>query len=226
MAYDLGEWIKNYIFYPLSLSKMNQHLSSSEKLSKNKYLQTTLLMLLPLLFVWLFTGIWHGASWKYVLYGLYYYIILALGLLLEPFFAKLCKKMHIRRDGKAYHAFQTVRTAGLVLVGLTLFRADTTVVAIQIVASVLRLESPVGSLMALYNACELSALDYVVIFVGVLTHVVISCKEEYKEFDIYKILQQKPVLRWLFCTAAIALLIALGVYGTAYTAQPFVYAQF
>ena len=39
--------------------------------------------LLNLLLVWLLTGLWHGASWNFVLWGLYYALLLILEKLLE-----------------------------------------------------------------------------------------------------------------------------------------------
>ena len=44
-----------------------------------------LVVAFPLLFVWLYNGIWHGSSWKYIAYGMYYYVIMMIGLLLKPF---------------------------------------------------------------------------------------------------------------------------------------------
>lgn len=40
-------------------------------------------------------GIWHGASWKYIFYGLYYYIIMMLGMLFEPLFKFIIEKLKI-----------------------------------------------------------------------------------------------------------------------------------
>lgn len=221
----LGEWIRNYIFYPMSLSKLNKKASSFfVKHIKNAYVQSTLQMLFPLLFVWLFTGIWHGASWKYVLYGLYYYIILSLGLLLEPVFESFCKKTHINRESGGYHAFQTVRTAVLVAFGLTLFRADSTGIAVKITASLFKF-SGLSEIATLYADAGLSVLDYAVILFFTAFMIFISVKEE-RGTDIFDVLEKHKVLRWICCTAAVIALLALGVYGVAYTAQPFVYAQF
>lgn len=222
----LGVWIRTYIFYPLSLTKWNTRLTNKAGKIKNTYFRSTLPMLLPLLFVWLFTGIWHGASWKYVLYGLYYYVILALGLLLEPVFVRLCGALHIRRDTRDYHIFQILRTDILVLVGLTLFRADTVRQAAQILLSVVQPGATVTELVALKDASTLSILDFAVIAAGVAVFAVLSLCEEKKDFDLYDALEKRPALRWLFVTAAILAVIVIGVYGAGYTAKPFVYAQF
>ena len=222
----LGAWIKDYIFYPLSLSGWNTRLTGKAGKIHNACFRATLPMLLPLLFVWLFTGIWHGASWKYVLYGFYYYVLLALGLLLEPVFAKVCGRLRIDRESRAYHAFQILRTDVLVMIGLTLFRADTVRQAGSILLSVLRVNADIkGQLLTLKDASTLSFLDFALLGVGILLFMLLSCREE-KGFDLYAFLEKHPVRRWIFCTVAILALIALGVWGSAYTAKPFVYAQF
>ena len=222
----LGGWIRNYIFYPLSLTKWNTRLTTKAGTIKNAYFRSTLPMLLPLLFVWLFTGIWHGASWKYVLYGLYYYIILASGLLFEPVFALVCKKLHIRRESGAYHVFQILRTDLLVLAGLTLFRADTVRQAGRILLSVFQIGAIVPELAGLKDASTLSILDFALLLIGTAAFAVLSVCEEKKEFNLFDALEKRPAVRWLFVTAAILAVIALGVYGAGYTAKPFVYAQF
>ncbi len=220
----LGSWIKNYIFYPLSLSKRNARLTARAGKCKNVYYRSTLPMLLPLLFVWLFMGVWHGASWKYVLYGLYYYILIALGLLLEPLSARICAAIRFKRTSRVWALFQMVRTIVLVLVGLTLFRADTTMDAIRILRSVFSPGS-VSELFMMRNASGLTIQDLLLLAAGVLAMAALSVWEECGH-DLFDMLEKRPVLRWIFCTAGVLLVILFGVYGTAYTTQPFVYAQF
>ncbi|MFQ9895378.1 MAG: MBOAT family O-acyltransferase [Lachnospira sp.] len=40
------------------------------------------------LLIFFVVGIWHGAAWKYIAYGMYNGIIIAVSSLLEPLYAK------------------------------------------------------------------------------------------------------------------------------------------
>lgn len=55
----LGSWFKSYVYFPLGGSK--------------KGLPKTLI---NLLIVWMLTGLWHGASWNFILWGLYFGILI------------------------------------------------------------------------------------------------------------------------------------------------------
>jgi len=59
----LGSWFRTYLFIPLEFAR------KSEKVLRQ---QTNLLI------VFLLTGLWHGASWNFVLWGAYYGVILAI----------------------------------------------------------------------------------------------------------------------------------------------------
>lgn len=58
---SLGRFFREYVYFPLGGSRKGRH-------------RTTLNLLL----VWSLTGLWHGASWNFVLWGLYYGILIAL----------------------------------------------------------------------------------------------------------------------------------------------------
>ena len=64
---SLSSWFKDYVYIPLGGSRVN--------ILKN---------IRNILVVWILTGFWHGASWNFIFWGLYYGIL----LLLEKFVLK------------------------------------------------------------------------------------------------------------------------------------------
>lgn len=45
--------------------------------------------ILNLFLVWLLTGMWHGADWNYILWGLYFFVFLALEKFIFPFLQRM-----------------------------------------------------------------------------------------------------------------------------------------
>ena len=56
---SLGSWFRDYVYIPLG----------GNRVSKIKFLRNILI-------VWLLTGIWHGASWNFIIWGLLFGILL------------------------------------------------------------------------------------------------------------------------------------------------------
>lgn len=70
------------------------------------------------------TGVWHGASWGYILWGVYYGVLLISGLIFQPTFKKWGKKLKINPHAPWFIGFQILRTMTLVLLGYVLFRSS------------------------------------------------------------------------------------------------------
>lgn len=92
---SLGTWFRDYVYIPLG----------GNRVSKTRWLRN-------LFVVWLLTGIWHGANWTFVLWGLYYFVL----LLLE----KVCFGAALKR----HRVFGHVYTLLAVNIGWVLFRSD------------------------------------------------------------------------------------------------------
>ena len=94
---SLGSWFRDYVYIPLG----------GNRVSKIKHLRNILV-------VWLLTGIWHGASWNFVIWGLMFGIILIIEkLFLNKYLEKL--PSFIRR---IYVLF-------IVMISFIIFNADT-----------------------------------------------------------------------------------------------------
>jgi len=73
---SLGSWFRDYVYIPLG----------GNRVSKSRWVFNTLV-------VWMLTGLWHGAAWNFVLWGLLY----AAFLLLEKFVPALQKLPNLLR---------------------------------------------------------------------------------------------------------------------------------
>ena len=80
---SLGEWFRDYIYFPMGGSRVA---------SKTR-------LILNLLVVWLLTGLWHGASWNYIIWGLGYFSLIAFEHI-TGYPDKICSK-----SGKLFYRF-------------------------------------------------------------------------------------------------------------------------
>ena len=81
---SLSSWFRDYMFYPIQRSRAMTSLSRRMKAHGHRKGGRTAVTVIALLAVWSATGLWHGASWNYVLWGLYYFVLLTAEMLLQP----------------------------------------------------------------------------------------------------------------------------------------------
>lgn len=222
----LGTWLRDYVLYPVTLSRPMQHFSRFVKRHFNSYFAKFVPTAISLFCVWICMGIWHGVGWKYVIYGMYYYIIMLVGMLAEPIFKRACGGLHIRRESKGFHIFRILRTCVLVSTGMLIFRADSTGSAWNMLCAIFSgfsLQSLTdGSLLKL--GCD--GKDLIVILLGCLIVFVASLLQE-KGHALRTELAAKPLpLRWAVYLTGILVLVVFGAYGDGYGTVDFIYAGF
>ena len=114
---SLGSWMRDYIFYPIALTKPMQRFGKWAKAKLGTHAGRTLPACVANILVFLMVGIWHGADWHYVGWGLYNGIIVAVSDLLAPAFRSLKERLRIADDATWFHVFAVVRTFCVVNVG-------------------------------------------------------------------------------------------------------------
>ena len=93
---SLSTWFRDYVYIPLG----------GNRVSKFKWLRNILV-------VWLLTGLWHGASWNFILWGVYYGIILMIEkVLLGRIIEKLPKVL------------QHIYALFFIIIGWVIFRVE------------------------------------------------------------------------------------------------------
>ncbi|MBQ3671706.1 MAG: MBOAT family protein [Treponema sp.] len=110
---SLSHWFRDYVYIPLGGSRHG-----------------TMRTYINLLVVWGLTGFWHGASWNFIFWGLYYFAFLAL----ERFWWK-------KILSKLPTAVQHFYTISVVSIGWLLFRAEGPRAVIKYARSLFRLSS-------------------------------------------------------------------------------------
>lgn len=100
---SLGTWFRDYVYFPLGGSRVK---------SKARHI-------FNLFVVWFLTGVWHGANWTFIVWGLYYFVLLVI--------EKMCFGDYIKnvRSKPVYmRALSHIFTLFAVLIGWVVFRAD------------------------------------------------------------------------------------------------------
>lgn len=97
---SLSTWFRDYVYVPLG----------GNRVSRSRWI-------FNLFAVWLLTGIWHGANWTFIVWGLYYFVF----LLFE----------RLTGFGKKLGVFSHVYTLLVVLVGWVIFRAESLPLAMR-----------------------------------------------------------------------------------------------
>ena len=213
----LGTWLKEYVFYPISLSKINMKLNLKLMKMKSKYLSKFIITAFPLFFVWFFNGMWHGASFKYVVYGLYYYVLMMIGILLEPILKKIISIFKVNTEVWSYKFFQAIRTILIVCFGMFLFRVD------SFAQMGVMLHSKAST--ALFSL-GLKKADFALLIVGIFIMLIVGVMQEFN-INIRKELQkQNLIFKWLVYYIIIFSIIIFGIYGKGYDAASFIYGGF
>lgn len=85
----LGTWMKDYLFYPISLSGWMISFRKWCRRMFGKEMDRTLPVGLANLIVFLAVGVWHGPEWHFIAYGMYNGIIIAVSGVLAGTFRRL-----------------------------------------------------------------------------------------------------------------------------------------
>ena len=114
---SLGAFMRDYIFYPLALTKPMMNLGKKAGKKYGKHLERVLPACIANIVVFIVVGVWHGPQLHYLLWGLYNGIIIALSDLLAPAFTGIAKKLKINTQTGAFHVFRILRTFFIVNIG-------------------------------------------------------------------------------------------------------------
>lgn len=194
---SLSSWFRDYLYIPLGGSRVSV---------KRTYLN--------LFIVFAATGIWHGASWNFIIWGFWHGLfIVAERMGIDKFLTKTNK------------GIQHIYTLLIVIIGWVIFRADNFSYAIDILKRMFYLNTNKTNII--YNLDYFITLKNCIVFILAIilclpTYHWLSKKIHNKEVTknkkiLYRIIYQTAILSLLFISI---ILISQGTYN------PFIYFRF
>ncbi len=169
---SLTTWFRDYIYIPLGGSRV----------SKMRVLRNTLI-------VFLISGLWHGANWTFVIWGLFH-AILFLPLILTKNNRKYTDNVAQNRWLPSLkESFQMMTTFLLVCIGWIFFRADTIHMAFDYMFRILN--PTLFQLPFLMNQSY-----YIPLFVFILVLLIVEWIQRDKDYGLELNTRMPLVLRW------------------------------
>lgn len=222
---SMGTWFKDYIFYPLSVAPWLLKLGKSARVHISESFGRKLSVYVSTIITWFLTGLWHGAAWNFVVWGLLNAFFILLAEEFKPVSRRFRERHAALVSSFGYRVFETLRTF-LLMCSLRMLDCYRDVgVSFRAFGSIFTDfnwgEAFSGALLQL----GLKGADYIVAALGVGAMLVVSCVTE-KRGSVRELLWQKPVLSYAsFLILALCVLV-FGAYGVGYDASQFIYNQF
>ena len=220
----LGEWMKSYIFYPISVSQPMLKLSKSAREKMGNF-GKRLPVYVASIATWFVTGIWHGITPNFVLWGMLNCFVIVVSEELAPLYEKFHNRFPNLKETKGYGAFEILR----MFILMNLIRI------VDLFPDVSQYFARMGSLATTFNfhilwdgtmlKLGLTSLDYIILGVGILLMFAVSVYQE-KKGSVRELLWTKPALRYSLLFILFVIVLLMGSYGIGYNASNFIYNQF
>ena len=220
----MGSWFTDYIFYPLSVSRPMQKFSSFSCAKLGNAVGMRLPVYAATIATWFLTGLWHGAGWNFIVWGLLNCLVILVSRELEPFYRCFNKKFPRLSASAPWGAWQAART--FLLMGLI-----RSLDCYRDVPLTFRLW---GSMLTEWNwgdlfsggltAFGLSWSDWAVLLVGIV--VIFFVSRAGKDTPLRHRIAMRPILSCALVCTMVAIVLIFGAYGIGYDASQFIYTQF
>ncbi len=186
---SLSTWFRDYVYIPLGGNRVN----------KFKWIRNIIL-------VWLLTGLWHGAAWNFIIWGMYYGLLL---LFEKLFFDRILKKLPT--------IINWLYTFIIVMIGWMIFRSNSLNELLLFIKTMFVYKQTDWLTILADNLSTFNALMFVLPAFILSFPILKKIKEKYSGKTIYIILTNILLLM---------LFIMCIVYLTSSSYNPFIYFRF
>lgn len=248
---SLSFWTRDYIFFSVAMSKPIGNLGRKCRKIFGDRIGKMIPVFIGNYLVFLCIGMWQGGELQNVCYGLYNATVICLANIMEPYFERWLKLLHINNKSMAWRIFAMIRTYCIVAFGRIFSNGQSFRASIHMIKSLF--VPYTGGFLTAYKGFELTKYDYLVLMVSIAVVFCVSVKQEmlYNEkmakkgsgggiiemagddegagtdAEMREYIDKKTMLvRWALYLALFLAVLILGVYGPGYDASVFIYREF
>lgn len=205
---SLSTWFRDYLYIPLG---------GNRKGTARKYLN--------LIITFAVSGLWHGANWTFVVWGLLNGIYQIIGSILRPVRIYFIRLFGLNENSEGHRALRILFTFCLITISWAFFRASSISDAIDMLRSCIYIHPWMLFDGSLYS-CGLNKANFILALFCVLL-LLFSDIMKYRGICIRKkIMEQNGWCRALVISFSISFILLFGIWGNAYDAASFIYFQF
>lgn len=206
---SLSMWLRDYIYFPLGGGRCY-------KIKKYRNILITFFI----------SGLWHGANWTFIIWGMIHGLSIILDDIFKPVFQKIYSIFNINTQCFSFRLFQIIIAFLIINYSRLFFRAPDIETAVIMTKQMFSVWNPwIFFNNSLYDM-GLSRKDFYVLCFSIIILWAVSFMQEKGIKIREELAKQNLVFRWILYWIAIFGILTFGVYGTAYNANQFIYFQF
>ncbi len=204
---SLSTWFRDYLYIPLGGSRCSR---------PRRYLN--------LMITFLVSGLWHGASWNFVVWGGIHGVYQITGNFLKANKEKIFTRLKIRTEPLSFKLGQMLTTFLLVDFAWIFFRAPGARAALGIIQRIISHFGFANMFDMSSYAMGIGIKDVFIIGVSIIILLLADCLQ-YKFVVRNIIAEQNFLFRWAFYYVSLFVIVYFGALGSG-TGQEFLYFQF
>ena len=220
----MGTWFRDYIFYPLSVCKPMLKLTQKARARLGDF-GKRVTVYLGTIILWFVTGLWHGASWNFIVWGLLNGVVIIVSQECEPLYAKFHVRFPGAKKNFGYRLFQVIRTFWLMSAIRVLDCYRDVPLTFRQVGTIFTDFHPSVLWNGSFLAMGIDGSDWLLVTVGAVMMLACSLLGRRKSVRD-RLAEHNASLAWAGCVVMVLAILIFGVYGIGFDATQFIYNQF
>ena len=231
---SLGAWMREYVFYPIMLSKPVTAVSKRFRKKYGAHIGKIVPSVAAPMVVFFLMNIWHGMGAQRVINAFYNALIISSSVALAPVYKKLGEKLRVNTEAFSFRLFQMLRTFALLCVSRIITQAPSLGAVVHILKQMVKdrifltskgLDFITGATGEIYTF-GVSRSEMTVLLLSILVLLVVGILQENGMKIRETLAKQNLLFRWGMILLLLAAVLVFGIYGPGYDARAFIYGGY